>query len=165
MNRLHVQGALLSLLLLATQPAWAQDSPLLTIDLPDGSRQYDLSQLKTLGEAEFSTSTVWTEGIHRFTGVPLAHVLADAGIESGPNTEGSVTATAVNDYAIDIPLSQVGPEYPLVAYMVDGAEMSVRDKGPLWIVYPYDSSSDYRTEVIYSRSIWQLNRLSMSSAK
>ena len=37
--------------------------------------------------------------------------------------------------------------------------MSIRDKGPLWVVYPYDSSADYRTEVIYSRSIWQLDRI------
>jgi hypothetical protein len=36
--------------------------------------------------------------------------------------------------------------------------MSVRDKGPLWVIYPYDSD-DYRSEVIYSRSIWQLDRL------
>jgi hypothetical protein len=37
--------------------------------------------------------------------------------------------------------------------------MSLRDKGPLWIIYPYDSKSDFRTEVVYSRSIWQRDRL------
>jgi hypothetical protein len=42
---------------------------------------------------------------------------------------------------------------------MDGKTMSVRDKGPLWIIYPYDSSADYRTEVVYSRSIWQLDRI------
>jgi hypothetical protein len=42
---------------------------------------------------------------------------------------------------------------------MDGNAMSVRDKGPLWVIYPYDSDAAYRTEVIYSRSIWQLDRL------
>ncbi|MDP5360810.1 MAG: oxidoreductase, partial [Paracoccaceae bacterium] len=32
-------------------------------------------------------------------------------------------------------------------------------KGPLWVVYPYDMSADYRSEVIYYRSIWQLDRI------
>jgi hypothetical protein len=42
---------------------------------------------------------------------------------------------------------------------MNGAEMSIRDKGPLWIVYPYDASDDFRSEVVYSRSIWQLDRI------
>jgi hypothetical protein len=37
--------------------------------------------------------------------------------------------------------------------------MSLREKGPLWVIYPYDSDPAYRTEETYSRSIWQLNRL------
>ncbi len=39
--------------------------------------------------------------------------------------------------------------------------MSVREKGPLWIVYPYSSSPEFQNEVIYSRSIWQLNRITV----
>ena len=41
----------------------------------------------------------------------------------------------------------------------NGGRMSVRDKGPLWIVYPFDSSEEYQAELIYSRSIWQLVRI------
>ena len=37
--------------------------------------------------------------------------------------------------------------------------MSLRDKGPLWIVYPFDSNPSYSTEVTYARSIWQLDRI------
>ena len=37
--------------------------------------------------------------------------------------------------------------------------MSVREKGPLWVIYPFDSDPEYQTEVIYSRSIWQLDRI------
>ena len=58
-----------------------------------------------------------------------------------------------------MPLTDAVEGGPIVAYRMDGETMSVRDKGPLWIVYPYDSDADYRTEVIYSRSIWQLDRI------
>jgi hypothetical protein len=47
----------------------------------------------------------------------------------------------------------------IVAFEMDGKPMPRRAKGPLWIVYPFDSSAKFRTESIYARSIWQLNRL------
>ena len=42
---------------------------------------------------------------------------------------------------------------------MNGDVMLVRNKGPLWVVYPYDENPEYRSEVIYSRSIWQLDRI------
>ena len=74
-------------------------------------------------------------------------------------TDGTLLATAINDYTVEIPVSDAVPGGPIVAYLMDGQEMPVRDKGPLWIVYPYDSSAAYRSEVVYSRSIWQLDRI------
>jgi hypothetical protein len=37
--------------------------------------------------------------------------------------------------------------------------MSMRNKGPLWLVYPYDSNVALQTEAVYARSIWQLVRI------
>ena len=37
--------------------------------------------------------------------------------------------------------------------------MSVRDKGPLFVVFNYDSAAELRSERYYNRSIWQLRRL------
>ncbi len=48
---------------------------------------------------------------------------------------------------------------PIIAYLLNGEEMSIRDKGPLWVIYPFDSDADFRSEVVFSRSIWQLDRL------
>ena len=44
-------------------------------------------------------------------------------------------------------------------YLRNGEPMSVRDKGPLWVVYNFDSNPEFQTEVMYSRSIWQLDRI------
>ncbi|MEP6320715.1 MAG: oxidoreductase, partial [Paracoccaceae bacterium] len=73
--------------------------------------------------------------------------------------EGTLKATAINDYAVEIPLEDAVDGGPILAYLSNGVPMSVREKGPIWIVYPYDSDPKYQTEVIYSRSIWQLDRL------
>jgi hypothetical protein len=110
--------------------------------------------LEALAATTIETSTIWTDGVHSFQGVSLAVLSERLGI-SGTN----LRALAVNDYAVEIPLSDAVENGPIIAYKMDGKTMSVRDKGPLWIIYPYDSSADYRTEVVYSRSIWQLDRI------
>ncbi|SFL49508.1 hypothetical protein SAMN04488042_101435 [Shimia aestuarii] len=116
--------------------------------------QFDLEMLRALPARSFSTTTLWTEGVRKFTGVPLAVLLESLG------TSGStVDAWAINDYLAEFDISELEPDAPIIAYEMDGAPMSRRDKGPLWVVYPYDSASRYRTELVYARSIWQLDRL------
>lgn len=117
----------------------------------DGRLELDLAMLQSMPVTTFKTSTIWSEKATEFTGVNLKTILDYAGA-SGAN----VHAIALNDYKVDIP---VDADAPMVAYHLDGDIMSTRDKGPLWIVYPYDLNAKYRTEVIYSRSIWQLDRL------
>ncbi|WP_342069005.1 oxidoreductase [Yoonia algicola] len=114
----------------------------------------DLDMLMALPATTFETSTIWTEGVHQFKGVSLADFAASVGAEAG-----LFLATAINDYTVEIPFSDAVTGGPIIAYLMDGEAMSVRDKGPLWVIYPYDSNSLYRSEVVYSRSIWQLDRV------
>ena len=134
-------------------PAAAEEI-LLTVTAHGETHEYDLEALKALPVVEFTTGTVWTEGKTTFTGAPLSRILEDAGIEVG-----SVMATAINDYSVEIPVDEVDADYPIIAYLADGEEMSARDKGPLWVVYPYDAHREYQTEISYSRSIWQVDRI------
>lgn len=115
---------------------------------------FDLAMLEQIDPVSFSTTTIWTDGVQEFSGASLAGLLETLGVEGG-----TLRATAINDYAVEIPVSDAIEGGPIVAYRTNGEEMSIRDKGPLWIVYPYDSSSDYQTEQVYSRSIWQLDRI------
>lgn len=118
--------------------------------------QFDLDSLMAQPAVTFTTSTTWTEGTPTFTGVPLKALLEAVGA-----TGSTVSAVALNNYAIDIPLDSLSDDAPIVAYYIDGKTFSRRDKGPLWIVYPYDSSADYRNDLVYGRSIWQLERLTV----
>ncbi|WP_300020091.1 molybdopterin-dependent oxidoreductase [uncultured Roseobacter sp.] len=120
----------------------------------DGTVTLDLEMLKEMAATVITTSTIWMEEEVEFTGVPLRDLLEYAGAQGS-----TVGAVALNDYKVDIPADEISATTPIVAYLMDGEEMSPRGKGPLWIVYPYDDSPDYRTEVIYSRSIWQLDRI------
>lgn len=136
------------------------DAPILTVSGAISAAnvgdtlQFDLAALQALDAVTIETSTIWTEGTHTFKGVSLKALIDLLGV-----TEGTILATAINDYTVEIPVTDAVEGGAIVAYEMDGEAMSVREKGPLWVVYPYDSNADYRTEVIYSRSIWQLDRL------
>jgi len=119
--------------------------------------EFDLAMLEALPATEYTTETIWTEGEHVFRGVTLGELINAVGAEGS-----SISAIAINDYAIDIPMSDATDGSALVAYRLDGETMSIREKGPLWIVYPYSSDPKYRAEIIYARSIWQLKELEIS---
>ncbi|WP_108814105.1 molybdopterin-dependent oxidoreductase [Loktanella sp. Alg231-35] len=125
---------------------------------PDVMTEFTLVELEALGEGQFTTTTIWTTGPQTFSGISLDVFLASQGIESG-----TILASAINDYTVEIPVSDATDDGPMIAYRLNGEEMSIRDKGPLWIVYPYDSKTDYQAEVIYSRSIWQLDRITIAN--
>jgi len=116
--------------------------------------EFDAAMLDAIGTVTFETTTMWTEGVQTFTGVELSTLLEVLGVNGS-----QLRASAVNDYAVDIPIEDAVTGGPIVAFLRNGEAMSLRNKGPLWIVYPYDSSPEYRTEVIFSRSIWQLDRI------
>jgi hypothetical protein len=125
-------------------------------DADRNSADFDLAALKALDARSITTSTIWTTGVQTFTGVSLSTLMSALGA-----TDKSIEAIALNDYMIDIPASDITPDGPIIAYERNGAPMSVRDKGPLWIIYPYDANPDFQSEVIYARSIWQLDRITV----
>ncbi len=120
----------------------------------DSAAAFDMAMLEELGATTFKTTTIWTEGVQTFVGVELQGLLKALGVDSG-----TLSASAVNDYAVEIPVSDAVESGPIIAFRRNGAEMSLREKGPLWIVYPYDNNPEYQSELIYSRSIWQLDRI------
>lgn len=115
-----------------------------------------VQDLRDIAVQDIVTSTIWTEGVHEFTGVPLHALLQHLEVSGS-----TIQAVALNDYAVSIPLSDARTGGPIVAFAIDGQPIPRREKGPLWIIYPFDQSPEYRTETVYSRSIWQLNRLNI----
>lgn len=119
-----------------------------------GTAQFDLPMLEALGMEKMSTKTPWYEGVVTFEGVPMDKLMKMVGAKGT-----SVRAVALNDYAINIPISDFAEYGTMLAIKRDGQYMPVRDKGPLFIVYPFDSNSELQTQTYYGRSAWQLAKL------
>jgi hypothetical protein len=71
----------------------------------------------------------------------------------------SVRATALNDYEVTIPVSDFSSYRVLVAMYQDGQELTKRERGPLWIVYPWTEHPELDDRPTRQKSIWQLVHL------
>jgi hypothetical protein len=116
--------------------------------------RFDRDMLEGLGVSGFETVTPWYDGPVRFDGVRMSRLM-DAVGASGDR----VMAYALNDYSTELPMSDFARYNVLLALRRDGEYMPVRDKGPLFIVYPYDSDPELQHRRFYTRSAWQVARL------
>ncbi len=113
--------------------------------------KFDRKTLEAFSQRTITTETPWTTGVTTFTGPLLRDVIQEIKIQ-GENLK----CTALNDYSITIPVQDSKIYDVIIAMKRNGEIMSVREKGPLWIIYPWSENSSLWNETYFSRSIWQL---------
>lgn len=163
-----MKGLLVAMLagFLGATSAWALDPPTGPVVLTvkgaisntnaGDTAQFDLAMLEALKGRKGSMETPWTEGTVTFEGPLLREVLAAAGAEGS-----SLKVRALNDYAADVPAADADLD-TILATKLDGKPMSVRDKGPLMLVYPFDLDAGLYNEKYFSRSVWQIKEIEVS---
>jgi hypothetical protein len=145
-------------------PAFALDKPVgpvvLTLsgrvrNVNDGpNAQFDMTMLEALQQKTLITRTPWFARARRFTGPLMRDVLAAAGAQGS-----MLRLIALNDYRVDMPMDDVQRHDVLLARLIDDKPMTVREKGPLFVIYPFDDRPELRSAVYYSRSAWQLRTI------
>lgn len=159
-TRRHVTA----LLCAAATPAWALQRPTAAVVLTIGGRVgepnagalavFDMTMLERLPQHSFVTRTPWFTQPRKFSGPLLRDVLTTAGCDGT-----TLRATALNDYEVELPFDDARQHDVLLARLLDDQPMSVRDMGPLFIIYPFDRDPALRNTIYYSRCAWQLTRL------
>lgn len=120
----------------------------------DGKLVLDEKAIEALPFTTVRTETPWTEGVVTFESVPLKALLDFAGA-----TGSVVHAVALNDYAVDVPISDTDNPKVILAYRLNGERMPVRKYGPLWLVYPLSDSPGLQGKETHSKMIWQIKEL------
>jgi hypothetical protein len=115
---------------------------------------FSMQMLSQLPQRTVFTKSPWYPQGAEFSGPLLRDVLNAAGAKGK-----TITAHALNDYKTDIPYADAFTYNVILAHMMNGKPMAVRDKGPLFVVYPFDTVPKLQTQVYYNRSAWQLNHL------
>lgn len=116
-------------------------------------RHFTRSQFEAIGVSSLTTRTPWNQDPVEFTGVKLSAFLHHVG------AHGKVLrVTALNDYVTAIPVEDVAHD-PILATRRDGKVMAVRDKGPIFIIYPFDADKSLNNELYFSRCAWQVKSI------
>jgi hypothetical protein len=154
---LALVGALvMSIWLTAGQPATSSEAILSVSGAHPAAVKVDLdlAALEQMPHHRIATSTPWTDGVSAYEGVLLRDLMKELGI-----TGSTVKLTALNDYQIAIPTTDFEQYDVLLAYSRDGEAMPVRDKGPLWVIYPLDDHPELNGQETHAKMIWQVRRL------
>jgi len=122
----------------------ADTIPTLQGQVRHGRQEFLLAALKALGPEYLATVTPWTHEVQPFPGVTVARLLR---------------AEALNRYGTELPPEDAATNGALLATRLDGAPMRVRDRGPLWLAFPWSQRPDLASPQVYERSIWQLRRV------
>lgn len=138
----------------AAVPAPQVGKVVLTVRHQDRQVQFDMHRLEALPQVTHKVQTPWYLRKASFQGPLLRDVLAAA---SASGTR--IAAIAVNDYEAEIPFSDALQYEVIVALRMDGKPLSPRDKGPLFVVYPYDQFSPAEVGRYQDISVWQLDAL------
>lgn len=115
---------------------------------------FGMQMLSRLPQRTLFTKSPWYPAGAEFTGPLLRDVLKAVGAKGK-----TITAYALNDYKTEIPLDDATKYDVILARLMNGKPMAVRDKGPLFVVYPFDAVPELQTQMYYNRSAWQLTRL------
>jgi hypothetical protein len=114
---------------------------------------FDRAMLKEMDWKTVESYTRWTDGATKFSGVDLATILDAVGAEGS-----NIVATALNDYTVEIPLSDAEAHNVLLALEIDGVAMKIRDKGPIWVIYP-QTKEQAENPQFDEKMIWQLKSI------
>lgn len=138
-------------------PVSAQEDADLVIVDTDGTtlKAYTVDELAALPQHKIVTGNEFVEGKVTFEGPLVRDVLKDAGLEPGEK----LAFVALNDYAVEIPASELEKYDAILALKADGKWLSRRDKGPIWVIYPMDDHPELQDPVFNSRLVWQLARI------
>jgi hypothetical protein len=112
---------------------------------------FDQAALDKLPQVTIETTTPWNTAVTKFEGVS-----GKALIEAVGATGKTLKARAINDYTIEIPVEDFMTKGVILATKANGQPLSLRDRGPLWVMYPFDSNAALRDKAHQRRSIWQL---------
>jgi hypothetical protein len=116
--------------------------------------EFDMAMLDALARHTTVTKTPWYDGPQTFSG-PLGAAVLEAVGASGK----TLKVLALNDYESEIPASDFTDYTVILATALNGKPMSIRDKGPIFVIYPFDEQPSLNNETYYGRSAWQVKSI------
>lgn len=112
------------------------------------------ADLEAVGMTVIVTATPWSVPASRFEGPRLDALLTTLGARGG-----EVVLSALDGYSVTLPRGFLERYGAILAMRQDGRPLSVRDRGPYWLMFPFDDHPELRNDRHYYQAIWQVSRI------
>lgn len=144
----------LAVLLIGLWPVQAAE--LLKIVKSDGTvASVTDADIEAIGQIRLTTQLVGADRAeHEVRGVRVRDLMAHYG-----SSGSSVDVVALDAYRMEIPMQDFIDYDVILATEVDGKRLSVRDRGPTWIVYPLKDKPELNDPIHEGRSVWQVKEI------
>jgi hypothetical protein len=116
--------------------------------------EFDMAMLEALPGRTAKVSTPWAEGVNSFQG-PLTRAVLEAVGAQGTKLK----VTALNDYSAEVPAEDFIKFDVILAHKKNDAYLPVRNQGPIFVIYPFDTNPSLYNEVYFGRSVWQVKSI------
>lgn len=114
---------------------------------------FTLSELQALPQAESTTSHPWSAEKHHFKGIDMNALLALLFENSEVK---KLSLEALNGFSVDVDWNKVSAFSPILAWQDNDKIMSRRNKGPLWLILPFDKVPKIKQADFLHYMVWQL---------
>ncbi|APE45905.1 hypothetical protein BOO69_20295 (plasmid) [Sulfitobacter alexandrii] len=148
------QAALVSAL--SILPAFGFAQTVLSVTNSDVTTTYTLEELLEMPQTTVVTRNDYVDGPTTFRGPSLRSILTETEIPR----DATLHMVALNDFMAELPAEDAFAYDVILAVLRDGEKMSVRDKGPIWVIYPMDDDPELTDDLYNGRLIWQLKSIS-----
>ncbi|MGR5117788.1 hypothetical protein ACPV5L_19565 [Vibrio astriarenae] len=125
------------------------------IDKEGNKHSFTQEQLLELEQHQINTELPWIEGSAEFSGIYVQDLISQADLTMPEQ----ITFVALNDYKVTVPSEDFTTIKPVFAIYKDGEAMSVRDKGPYWLVYPLSDRPEINEPDTHAKMIWQIKEI------
>ena len=119
--------------------------------------RFDLDALEKLGLIRYTSKNIWYDKPVTYEGVLGSKLLDFIGVPPGAT---KMKMRALNDYVVKIPIEDFRRWPVMLALKLNGKYMSVREKGPIWVVYPNHLHPELDSRSYQGKWIWQLMEIS-----
>jgi len=117
--------------------------------------EFTREDMENLPQVSLLTENEFVDGPTKFVG-PLARDILDA---VGRGISDTLLLTAANDFQVEIPVNEIDKYDVVFALQANDVQLSARNKGPIWVMYPISQHPELQDPVFNSRLIWQLVRM------
>ncbi len=118
----------------------------------DRTVEFSMPDLESMQQHTLLTANEFVDGMQEFRGPLVRDILAAV---DATDVE-TARLTAANDYTVEVSAAEFFRYDAVLALTMGGQQLSRRDKGPIWVMYPMSDHEELQDPVYNNRLIWQL---------